>query len=328
MKSFYATITDINYLVRALALYYSFEPYLGPNKKFALFCVDEQSFKLAQGMGLSQCLVLSIEDFETDDMRSIKNTRSAKEYTWTFKPVALRHALKLDPELDWVVYLDADMMFFGDPDSALRNETQANCLLTPHASTAQGFVEEEEIAGGNNAGYVAFRNSEEGIRALGWWHDRCLELCPSVPTNGIYADQTYLNQIGHHFEGVVSSTHGGLNVGPWNVTRGELTKAGGKVYLVTDELLVYHYQGLRIYGSGLFDLYPGDLKISADMSGYIYRPYLRELSKTFERIRSLDPVFCRGIEPLATRPKLVVNKLKRWALGMNNMATTWQLRKN
>ena len=323
MKSFYATITDINYLVRALALYYSFEPYLGPNRKFALFCVDEQSFELSMRMGLSRCLVLSIDDFETDEIRSIKNTRSAKEYTWTFKPVALRHVLKLDPELDWVVYLDADMMVFGDPDTALRTENQANCLLTPHASTAQGFIEEEKIAGEKNAGYVAFRNSQEGIRALGWWHDRCLELCPSVPTNGIYADQTYLNEIGHQFEAMVSSTHRGLNAGPWNVTGGEITIADGRIYLAMDELLIYHFQGLRIYGSGLFDLYPGDLKISAIISDYIYRPYLRELSKTIERIRTLAPAFCFGIEPLATRPKLVVNKLKRWVIGVNNMATTW-----
>ena len=271
---------------------------------------------------MPNCSIFSLNEFETDEVRAIKHTRINNEYTWTFKPIILQHALNEFPDLDWAVYLDGDLMAFGDPDAALVDAKDANVIITPHRSEDRKFLQEIQVAGSCNAGYVAFRNSEIGLQALQWWCERCIERCPSPPTNGIYADQTYLDRMNHLFSGMLHSSHKGLNAGPWNIADVTVSTKNDALKLDNDDLLLYHFQGLHIHWARVFDLYPGHIKISPNVSRNIYRPYIHQITRSFQMIRTIEPDFVAGIQPLLTVPRLLVNKLKRIVQGLNNMAAT------
>ncbi|MBI3706644.1 MAG: hypothetical protein HY246_03015 [Proteobacteria bacterium] len=116
MKTQYLTIITIYYAARALCLYRSLEPFLGKNY-FAFYCMDEHCADLLEGLHLPKARIVRIGEFETDELRAVKPGRALNEYCWTAKPIVLRHALARCPSPDWAIYLDGDMMAFGDPDN-------------------------------------------------------------------------------------------------------------------------------------------------------------------------------------------------------------------
>lgn len=252
MKAVYRIITDYNYLSRALCLYRSLEPYLS-DSWFCFFCLDKASKDILEQLYLPHAFVLDAPEYP-----ELRTTRSYREYCWTLKPAVL---LQTPILAHWHIYLDADMMAFGDPGMAL--DPEANVILTPHRFSEQ--FKKYASRGFHNAGFAAFSNNE-GIEALRWWQERCNELCPEQPVGPVYADQTYLDEMDDLFEGVISSPHRGLNVGPWNISDG-----------IPEDLLLYHFQGLKIFSLNSFDLYSGDLELSKEIKDRIYRPYILNL---------------------------------------------------
>jgi hypothetical protein len=314
----YATIVDINYVVRGLCLYRSFGPHLA-DKIFAFYCVDEAAAALLRRLDLPHSWVVAPAEFETPALRGVRPTRAMNEYCWTCKPAILEHALAREPTLDWAVYLDSDMMAFGDPDDGLRSLDDAAALLTPHRFATPDLAALQPTVGTFNGGYVAFRNSAAGRRALAWWRERCLELCPRVPTDGVYADQTYLDGMAQQFDGVRASDHPGLNAAPWNIVGKAVGMHDGVPIVNGAPILVYHFQGFRIFGARCFDLYSGTFKLDPNAVRSIYRPYAAAMHAAFAVLRARSPGFRAGIEPLLRHPLRVLTQLRRIAFGPNNL---------
>jgi len=318
MKVFYGTTTDINYLVRALCLYDSFSSFL-ENKIFGFYCMDDESARVLESLALPSSVVVRISDIETPLLASLRGERARNEYCWTCKPVLIEDALWRIPDLGWAVYLDSDMMAFSDPDVGFP-QTECNVVVTPHRFATKEFAAFEKDVGTFNGGCVAFRNSEVGKEAIRWWKERCIERCSNVPVEGTYSDQRYLNELPELFENVECSSHVGLNAAPWNIETYAVDCSGGNVCLNGTPLLLYHFQGLRIHGTGFYDLYPGNMKLTGDVRRCIYRPYIDRLKKTFARLRSECGDFRFGIDPLLSRPRRILTQTRRVLLGLNNLA--------
>lgn len=320
MKVLYATIVDANFVARALCLYRSLQPYLSANTSFAVFCVDARSAEALRSLDLRHLWIVPQTEFETMELLAVKSRRARNEYCWTCKPAVLRHAFQRDPTLDWGVYLDSDVMAFGNPNESLAGLDAANVLLTPHRFSTPEMKAEEPLTGHFNAGYVAFRNTPEGNRALQWWLERCLELCPQVPTDGVYADQTYLDRMPPLFEGVIASPHEGLNAAPWNIEGCRIRSCEGRgVFINDDPLLLYHFQSLKMYTPRFFDLYPGTVRVRAEILHYIYRPYIQNLRECCRSLRSRFPGFPLGLAKLPGWPRGLAFDIKRLLQGRSNL---------
>lgn len=317
MRSFYATVVDINYVPMALNLYRSFTPFLD-DKTFGFFCIDEAAADHLERLALSNAWVLRPADFETTALRAVRAGRATNEYCWTLKAITLQTGFALDPTFDWGIYLDSDMMAFADPDGAL--SVNDFVVLSPHRFSTAEFAAYGPSVGQFNGGYAAFRNAAEGKAALAWWHERCLESCPAVPTPDAYADQKYLDAMPGRFPGVRQSRHKGLNLAPWNLQSDPLSERDGQVFVGDDPLLLYHFQGLRILGTRLYDLYTGPMRIPDAASRLIYRPYIRSLRMTFDVLRQQIPSFRASIPALTTRKAM--NQLRRFLRGHCNLAYT------
>lgn len=318
MKTLYAVTTDRAYVGRVLCLYRSLQPWLG-NKCFGFFCMDDDAAALLEALRLPHSIVVRHAEFATPALKKVRPTRKMNEYCWTCKPAALQYALATWPELDWGVYLDGDMMAFGDPDLALAR-LQAQVLITPHRFAVEQFRIQEPETGTHNGGFAAFRNTPEGRAALDWWMERCVELCPAVRTRGVYADQTYLDHMLSKFPGVVASSHKGLNVAPWNVDGFHIAVRDGQVYCDEDPLLIYHFQGMRQYGLRFYDMYAGPHRLPEDAVRHIYRPHLKALVAAMREVRRLRPDYAGGVQPFLTAPKTIYHLFRHVAAGTSNLS--------
>jgi hypothetical protein len=67
-----------------------------------------------------------------------------------------------------------------------------------------------------NVGWVSVRRCEEGIKALRWWRERCIEWCHDFVDGDRFADQRYLDRLPGLFPHVHVIQHLGANLAPWN----------------------------------------------------------------------------------------------------------------
>jgi hypothetical protein len=55
----------------------------------------------------------------------VKPTRQPVEYSWTRGPAFLRYPFDRELEIELLTYLDADLLFFGDPTSWCRTRVRS-----------------------------------------------------------------------------------------------------------------------------------------------------------------------------------------------------------
>lgn len=312
----YCTVFDGGYLACALALRQSLLE-TSPHARAALVCTDPVALETLRAMQLPRTIVVPYEAIATEELDRMRGERNRGEFSWTLKPYALLHLAREFPDAAWLVYVDADMMFFGDPDLALPVGDQ-HYLLTPHRFHPS-FAQYARTAGLHNAGYVAMRGTPEGARAIEWWRDRCLESCSAVPTADTYADQLYLDRLPELFPYGEASAHPGLNAAPWNIENYAVSGEDGEVRLDGVPLLLYHFQSLRVLNSWLIDLYAGDRRLSLPVRDLVYQPYLARLGAAWRVLRDASGARAASV-PSRLRSPLDWLRLARGVLmGRHNL---------
>ncbi|HKQ30776.1 MAG TPA: hypothetical protein VJS66_05775, partial [Burkholderiales bacterium] len=307
------TTLDKNFLGRALCLYQSWAEHV-PNGEFGFYCMDDAAVRVLRTMALPRAIVVAHEEFADAALSAVRQTRTMPEYCWTAKPAILLHALRQRPGLEWVVYLDSDMMFFGDANQVL---TYGDYRITPHRFHPD-FASYLPSIGIYNAGYIAFRNSPRGCEALQWWLQRCLEWCGAVPVPGKYADQKYLDELPALF-GDAPQDHIGLNAAPWNIDNYRVAANSGRVELNGEPLLLFHFQGFKIHGRRLHDMYSGDRKLATAVAEHVYVPYARRLATSIARTWDAGADHAWGIDSVTAKPRLIYRHLRKMLRGRSNL---------
>jgi len=308
-----------HYVLRALALYKSFRK-SNTDSFFAIYCLDESAAVLLENIQDDSLLIYSPSKYESHQLLSLKDNRSYVEYCWTHKPFILEHALEQFPAIEWVIYLDSDMMAFGNPDDGLPKESESNVILTLHRPSNDHFAEFLPNAGQFNAGYVGFRNNKIGSLALQWWKERCIESCPKIPISGAYADQKYLDKLAKDFSGVMCSQHAGLNAGPWNILGGTISIKQEQVFVNDEPLLLYHMQGFKIFGRRFFDFYPGPVKMPKPVRKFIYKPYEYLLGTTWKTITKSNIGFKQNPDIIFWKLIPFLREIKKIITAQSNLS--------
>lgn len=280
----YVTTFDSGYLSRAVVLAESFARHCADAELF-LYCMDDAAYAAMSELALPKTVSIAHDSFALAELASLRPLRSAGEYCWTAKPFILEHALGRAPAAEWAVYLDTDTMVFGELSGPLAAEPGLDALFTPHNLSPEFAIYAKHV-GRFNAGYAAFRNSAGGRAALAEWRRLCVASCSFEPTDSTFADQRYLDDLAARWRCEPSRTHPGLNAAPWNIGAYRLSAAGKGTLLDGHPLLLYHFQGLRVLGSRLFDLYVGNYKLPPVARASIYRPYIRGLRRAERLVRS------------------------------------------
>lgn len=296
MKNF-TTLFDSNYLDKGLALYYSMERVM---EDFCLyiFAFDDKCFEVLTDLHLKSAVIISLEEFETQEMLKVKKERSKAEYCWTCTPISIEYVLDTYG-VAMCTYIDADLYFFDDPTVLLEeiSSPELSVLITEHRF--ENSVEGRKLMEKNGKYCVqfnSFKNDSNGRKILRWWKDKCMEWCFFEGSEEQMGDQKYLNTWTRDFQGVHELQNLGGGVAYWNLMQYDLVTAKeGKILLKNKQnnnqfsVIFCHFQNIRYISASLVNIKAG--KFPRDLKHTIYIPYLKEVEeirRTLERGYSLN----------------------------------------
>ena len=245
----YATLFDNHFLLQGLCLHQSLTERATPFRLWIL-CVDETVEHNLLRLNLPNVTLLPLRDVETDRLKEVKVGRSIGEYCWTLTPFLPQFVFENAPDVKRVTYLDADLYLFDDPAPffAEFEQTRKHVLITDHAYAPE--YDKSALVGRFCVQFLTFRNTQQAMRVLSWWQQRCLEWCYAREEDDKFGDQKYLDVWPKLFcDEVHILSQQDRTLAPWNVSHIE-RKLNGKLSPV-----FYHFHNLRIHPNGRVTLY-------------------------------------------------------------------------
>ncbi len=296
---YYVTLFDSNYLTRGLVMYRSLLRHAGEFHLW-IICFDDLAYELLGKLHLETVTLVSLSQFEDEELLSIKPQRTRQEYCWTCTPSTAWYVLNTEPHVEAITYLDADLMFFSSLEPIFAEAGNASILLTEHRYLPA--FDRSADSGIYNVQFMTFRRTSEGLQALNWWRDRCIEWCFARVEDNKFGDQKYLDDWPERFKDVHILQHLGAGLAPWNSAQYVLKKIGDQVYVENQPVIFYHFHALKVYPFNIgysCDIYP----IPINVSNWIYRLYFDEISKSYTTIRTIEPKFNLGIVDFPKLPR-------------------------
>jgi hypothetical protein len=309
----FCTYFDHNYLSRGLALYHSLQQYAAGSRLWVL-CLSESCYQALVGLKLPNLIPHRLEDFEAANpaVGATRATRSMIEYYFTCSPAWMLSVLNSEPGVEWVTYLDSDLFFFTSPEPIYEEMRDASFGLIPHRFSNR--LADMRRFGVYNVGWVSVRRCEEGIAALRWWRERCIEWCYDRVEGKRFADQRYLDRLPQLFRGVHIIEHLGANLAPWNMANYQLEWRDGSIMIEGRFPLVFnHFYGVKRSGRYYFNSHRVfHAPFPNLVRKHIYEPYVQALCRAETVAAShLEDVQIQTIPRLTIASGHVSNALRR-----------------
>ncbi|MDP7978903.1 glycosyltransferase [Bacillus sp. WLY-B-L8] len=277
----FSFIISQKYIIQGLTSYYSLAKQ-AENFNVWICCMDDFTYERLIKLQLKHAIIIHVKEVENQELLNVKNQRSLKEYCWTLKAPFCLHILKHYPEVDHIIYCDADMYFFSNPNIILSEWWKYSVFLCPQ----RGTTELESIHGMYQAGLIGFKNDKNGEEILEWWRDKCIEYCEDKYEMEFnrWGDQKYLNHIPDVFSNIKIMDQKGINAAPWNVilnNQDTIRVKNNKIFVTDDELIAFHFGSMQIFNMNEFDLWKHEyLKIDELILKEIYVPYIESIRNT------------------------------------------------
>ena len=275
MQLNFTTLFNTNYLAKGLALHSSLLETC-PSFHLYIFAFDDTSYQILTGKNLSNATIISLKDFESEQLLRVKKERSVAEYCWTCTSFTIKYCLeKFD--LTNCTYLDADLYFYKDPSVLINEMGDNSVLVTPHNYYKE--YDQSATSGIYCVQFLTFKNTAEGNKVLDWWTQACLNWCYARYEDGKMGDQKYLDSWPYMFEGVYICKNEHAGAAPWNaVNYPEQTDI--------DSIIFYHFHDLRYFSDNTW--FTGGYQIPQLVLDQIYRPYTKLLKTISEGVNGHD----------------------------------------
>lgn len=287
MKTVYVTILTHGFEVQALTLARSIVQ-KSPDADFYLFCLDEAAEKNLQYVLPERSKVIPYDAIRNDVLDRLKKERPPSSFCWTCKPFVIDYTLSRVQKVDWVVYLDCDMMALANPNERLAQAANCSVILTPHAFRYHPFIGTETLVGTFNAAYFGLRNTKKGREILSWWFEKCIKHCPNIPEPNAYGDQKYLDDMVSKFGNDISTGFPVTDLAPWNIGRDLVHLEGNEVFFQSQKALVFHFQGFKIANKFFVDLYAGNMRLSRSLKRHVFSKYRAEMKSSYNDLCSIS----------------------------------------
>lgn len=262
-----------------------------PQFRLWILCLDQECYDFFESRNLDYIVPISLYEFEREnvDLALAKQNRSLIEYYFTCTASFTSYVMNQNHSLDLLTYLDADLFFFSDPEPIYRELENHSVGIIEHRFPES--MKKLERYGIFNVAWVSFRRDEAGLACLELWRTQCLEWCYDRLEAERFADQKYLDRWPELFDRVRIIEHKGANLAPWNVARYRITEVNDSVSVDGDNLLFYHFHGIKRVGSWpIFDTGLGDsrARLTPVLRAHVYRQYLLAQLDTESSLRDLD----------------------------------------
>lgn len=264
----FCTLFDSYYLLKGLGLYLSLEKVTDDFHLYVM-AFDQDCYKKLQSLGFKHMTVELLDDFETPALLEVKQDRTKAEYCWTCGPSVIYHFLT-KYKLDELTYLDSDLFFLSDPH-LLKKEVKNSSIVI----TEQGISEEAALRYGRYCvQYMTFKNDEDGIGALSWWRDSCIDWCYQIMEPTRYADQKYIDEFPKRWKNVCVLENKGAGIAPWNIHRFNYTDRSLIFNGIEYPFVFYHMHGVKFDNKeNVFYLKSLDMKLGEQAIELFYKPY-------------------------------------------------------
>ncbi|MEI8204684.1 MAG: glycosyl transferase [Bacteroidota bacterium] len=301
----FCTLFDSNYMSRGLAMYESLLKHC-PDFHLYIVTFDDIAYDVLTKMKLEKASIIPLHQFEDIHLLTIKPSRTFVEYMWTCTPSVILYCIN-QFGLDHCTYLDADLYFFSNPEILIKEAAGASILLTKHNYTPR--YDKSKLSGIYCVQFMMFRNTADGMKALNWWRNACIDWCYNRYEKGKFGDQKYLDDWTERFEGVHVLEHFGGGIAPWNVQKfafypvnyfHDKTNINPNgiyfSYITYDEdvytahkfeLIFYHFHYFRFLSNIKFDF--GTYLIENKIAEHCYFPYIYHLFNIESSIHEIAP---------------------------------------
>lgn len=294
----FCTYFDKNYLVKALALLDSLAKHCREDYRVHLVCLDEVTRLVLTDLAVPRVQLIALHDLEANDYRlkATKKDRTLVEYYWTLTPTVMLHVLELNPEIDLLTYLDADLFFYSTPDPIFDELGSSSILI--HGHRYSPALKNLEANGKYNVGLLCFRRDSNGLAALRWWRDRCIEWCYYRYEDGKMGDQKYLDDWTTRFEGVVELQNPGAGLAPWNHEQYAYeTNDNGQITIDGHVLIFYHFHAFSFVNRSI--VVPArhvHYPLTKQILISCFVPYCENLISCIDRVSQVMPGFNFGLK--------------------------------
>ena len=271
----FCTLFDSYYFSRGLALYNSLLTNCD-NFHLYIFAFDDIVYERLTGLNLCNATIISLLEFEDKELLEVKGQRSKAEYCWTATPSTILYAIN-SFRLDSCTYIDADLYFYSDPKELFYEIGDASIALTLHNYSR--MYDQSSTSGKYCVQFVYFKNDFNGILALNWWRNACLDWCYARLENGKFGDQKYLDDWTERFDNVHVVKNHGAGLALWNAERYIIEKEDNQFIIKEHSsnniynLIFYHFHGL---------------KFNADIDKVIVRPTKFSFGKKLRQLIYID----------------------------------------
>jgi hypothetical protein len=275
----FCTLFDSNYISRGLALFESLKK-ASPDFHLYILAFDDACYQYLHTHRETDFTIIPLADFEDERLKQVKSQRTAAEYCWTCTPSVILYCIE-KYQLPSCTYLDADMIFYDDPLILIQEMTRESILITEHRYTRDYDV--SATHGKYCVQFMYFKNDENGLNALRWWRDRCLEWCFARLEDGKFGDQLYLNDWTERFPGVHVLQNPGGGLAPWNIQQYRPEKTEGKIYISDKQksgrhaVVFFHFHGLKFFSDEKVACSGALYELDREVKDIFYFPYIRRL---------------------------------------------------
>ncbi len=252
-----------------------------------VFSFDDTCYQFLKKEDYPNLTVISLKEFEDQDLLRVKSNRTAGEYCWTCASSTILFSIEKF-QLENCTYIDADMFFYSDPKILVEEMGDKSVLITEHRFTEK--YTESEIYGKYCVQFVTFKNNIKGMEVLRWWRNACIDWCYGRIEDGKFGDQKYLDDWTTRFDCVHELKHLGGGIAPWNLQQYHFSKnsddkitgyeiSSGKKF----DAVFFHYHALKFYSNKIVSLTGKDYEMTKDSKTLFYFDYVKrilELKKT------------------------------------------------
>jgi hypothetical protein len=250
MSMVFFTSATVNYLPKATVLAESIRRHRPGATVYLVLCDQAPPNLQRFSKAFDQVLLLSDLKLPVENMEQWIFQHTVVELCTAVKGPFLLHLFE-QLGASKVVYLDPDIVAF---DSFQQLETLLDAhsvIVTPHLvepeTTRRGIVENEICSlqhGTFNLGFLAVRNSAEGLRFARWWSDRLLEFCYDDIPNGLFTDQRWMDLAPGLFPDLCILRDKSYNVATWNLSHRRVEKGPhGELRVEGTPVRFFHFSG-------------------------------------------------------------------------------------
>lgn len=273
----FVTLFDSKYLAQGLVLYESLTT--KGNASIWVICMDDKTYNILNSFNFPNLKPIHYKTCETPELLAVKSSRTTGEYCWTFTPFTFTAIYSLDPSLNRLTYVDADLYFLKNFNEIFDEfeRSKKNILITKH--NYSGFLNsriKEKKFGKFCVQFITVNNNKSSMNVINWWQKKNIDWCFARVEKGKFGDQKYLDEWPKIFKNdVYILKNKDFALAPWNVNSFSDS-------LLLRKTIFYHFHGFRILNNSKFVLFNG-YKIESTTKN-LYQIYINEIVKNLQLI--------------------------------------------